>query len=314
MFIKLFTQILDSSIADNRQLRHLFTDLLLCADPKGMIMMTPSAIARRIGATVEEVQWGLEELQKPDPMSKTPDLDGSRIEALEGLGCGWRIVNYEAYRAMRDADQMREATKARVKRYREKKMGNVTHVTLGTPDVTHGNASQKKSQSQKEKKNQYNTIAGEPAPLISSKPKPETDPRHKPFIDSWAKGYQFHFGQKYAFNPVDAKQLKAFLGCNPELTESEWLAAAKVGWTLDPQFDKFLADQSKTLKGFVAQFAVLMSKCEVSPAPTQGQKDDDDDDYYARFLRNDAKLEAEIREAEGQPPTPEEIAELEDVL
>jgi hypothetical protein len=151
-------------------------------------------------------------------------------------------------------------------------------------------------------------------PKKEAKPKPETDPRHKPFIDSWVRGYQFHFGQKYAFNPVDAKQLKAFLGCNPELTESEWLAAAKVGWTLDPQFDKFLADQSKTLKGFVAQFAVLMSKCEVSPAPTQGQKDDDDDDYYARFLRNDAKLEAEIREAEGQPPTAEEIAELEDVL
>jgi uncharacterized protein YdaU (DUF1376 family) len=40
----------------------------------------------------------------------------------------------------------------------------------------------------------------------------------------------------------------------------------------------------------------------------------DDDDHYARFLRNDAKLQAEIREAEGQPPTAEEIAELEDVL
>jgi hypothetical protein len=161
MFIKLFTQILDSSIADNRQLRHLFTDLLLCADPKGMIMMTPSAIARRIGATVEEVQWGLEELQKPDPMSKTPDLDGSRIEALEGLGYGWRIVNYEAYRAMRDADQMREATKARVKRYREKKMGNVTRVTDDVTHVTPGNASQKESQSQTQSQSQTSPLSAD---------------------------------------------------------------------------------------------------------------------------------------------------------
>jgi hypothetical protein len=40
----------------------------------------------------------------------------------------------------------------------------------------------------------------------------------------------------------------------------------------------------------------------------------EEDDLPARFYRNNAKLEAEIREAEGQPPTAEEIAELEDVL
>jgi hypothetical protein len=138
MYVKLFTQILDSSIADNRRLRHFFTDLLLCSDAKGFVIMTSGAIARRIGATVDEVEWGLAELEKPDPSSKTPDYDGRRIERLEGVGYGWRIVNYEAYRALKDADQLRESTKERVRRYRQKKKGcnvTVTHVTLGNANT-----------------------------------------------------------------------------------------------------------------------------------------------------------------------------------
>ena len=130
MFIKLFTQILDSSIADNRRLRHFFTDLMLCADAKGYVVMTKSAIARRIGCSFDEVDWGIQELMKPDPLSKTAEGNGARIEELEGQGYGWRVINYEAYRAMRDADQLREATKARVRRHRENKK-DVTHVTLG---------------------------------------------------------------------------------------------------------------------------------------------------------------------------------------
>jgi len=123
MFVKLFSQILDSSIADNRKLRHFFTDLLLCADASGNVMMTDTAIARRIGATVDEVEWGLKELSSPDPRSKTPDYEGRRIERLEGHGYGWKILNYEMYRAMRDAEQLREATRIRVQRHRAKKAG-----------------------------------------------------------------------------------------------------------------------------------------------------------------------------------------------
>lgn len=126
MFVKLFTQILDSSIADDRRLRHFFTDLLLCADGDGNIVMTDSAIARRIGASQEEVQWGLAELQKPDPMSKTPDCEGRRIERIGDTGYGWHIINFEAYRALRDSDQMRAVTRARVQRFRDKQKSNVT--------------------------------------------------------------------------------------------------------------------------------------------------------------------------------------------
>lgn len=120
MYVKLFSQILHSSIADNRRLRHFFTDMLLCADVKGYVMMTPAALARAIGCGVDEVEWGLAALMTPDPQSKTPDHQGRRIEAVDGSGYGWRILNYEAYRAMKDGDQMREATRIRVQRHRAK--------------------------------------------------------------------------------------------------------------------------------------------------------------------------------------------------
>jgi len=124
MFVKLFAQILDSSIADNRKLRHFFTDLLLCADASGNVMMTDSAISRRIGADMQEVEWGLKELSSPDPRSKTPDHEGRRIERIEDHGYGWRILNYELYRSLRDAEQLREATRIRVQRCRDKKKGS----------------------------------------------------------------------------------------------------------------------------------------------------------------------------------------------
>ncbi len=125
MFVKLFSRILDSSIADDRALRHFFTDMLLCSDAKGFVMMTPQAIARRIGATAEEVLDGIAKLEAPDSMSKTPDHEGRRIERVEGSGYGWRILNYELYRSIRDEDQMRQATCERVRKCRDRKRNGV---------------------------------------------------------------------------------------------------------------------------------------------------------------------------------------------
>jgi hypothetical protein len=136
MYVKLFQQILDSSIAEDRRLRHFFTDLLLCADSKGLVMKTEEAIARATRASLEEVRWGLAELEKPDPRSKSPEMGGRRIIRVEGCGYGWQIVNYEFYRGLRDAEQLRESTRERVRRCRaNKKAGNVTETKGNTSNA-----------------------------------------------------------------------------------------------------------------------------------------------------------------------------------
>jgi hypothetical protein len=121
MYVKLYNRILDSSLALNRPLRHFFTDLLLCADVDGMVVMTKEAISKRTGADMEEVEWGLKALQEPDAQSLTPDSDGRRIVPLEGHGYGWKIVNFEEYRDVRSAAELRSKAKERARRYRERK-------------------------------------------------------------------------------------------------------------------------------------------------------------------------------------------------
>lgn len=121
MYVRLYTKILDSSIASSRKLRHFFTDLLLCADPDGNILMTKAAIAKRIDASLEEVEWGLNVLLNPDPETHTTENQGRRIVALDGCGYGWKILNYEIYRDFKTAKELRDSTAERVRNYRERK-------------------------------------------------------------------------------------------------------------------------------------------------------------------------------------------------
>lgn len=138
MYVKLFNRILDSSIADNRRLRHFFIDLLLCADQEGNVLMTKQSISNRIRSSLEEVEWGLGELMRPDPDSFTSEHGGRRVIALEGLGYGWKIVNYEAYRDLKTARELRENTAERVRKHRAGKRirngkpqsGEMTHENL----------------------------------------------------------------------------------------------------------------------------------------------------------------------------------------
>lgn len=123
MYVKIFNSILDSSLAEDRRLRHFFIDLLLCSDADGNVMMTKQAICRRIGVEMSEVEWGLEELQKPDPESLSKEHDGRRIIPLEGHGYGWKIVNYEHYRDIKSDEQRRRDTAERVRRWRAKQRG-----------------------------------------------------------------------------------------------------------------------------------------------------------------------------------------------
>lgn len=135
MYVKIFSQILDSSIALDRRLRHFFTDLLLLANSDGMVTMTEEAIALRTRATLDEVHWGIAELMKPDPKSQNPENEGRRLAPLEGMGYGWQILNYPFYRKLKTAEDLRAATRERVARWRanHRPTGNAVKrsVTLG---------------------------------------------------------------------------------------------------------------------------------------------------------------------------------------
>lgn len=108
MYAKVFTQIFDSSIAVNYEVRHFFEDMLKLADIEGVVDVTPEAISRRINLPLEKVKYGLEELMKPDPESRSHLHEGRRLIPLDSHRTwGWIIVNYQHYRAIKDEEARR---------------------------------------------------------------------------------------------------------------------------------------------------------------------------------------------------------------
>lgn len=122
MFVKIFSQILDSSIANNYELRHFFEDMLKLADSSGAVDMTEEAISRRINLPLEKVKNFTVELAAPDAQTRTPTHDGRRIIRLDpGRAWGWLIVNYEHYRNIRNEEERRAYNRDAQRKSRDKK-------------------------------------------------------------------------------------------------------------------------------------------------------------------------------------------------
>lgn len=134
MFAKIFTQIFDSSIAENYLTRHVFMDLLVLADSEGCVDMTQEAISRRTNVPLDIVRNAVKELCSPDHQSRTAGDEGRRLLSIDvNRPWGWRIVNYAAYRAIRDE----EARRAYHREYRraERAQKKVKRkVKAGVPD------------------------------------------------------------------------------------------------------------------------------------------------------------------------------------
>lgn len=121
MYAKIYSQIFDSSIAEDYEVRHVFEDLLKLCDPEGVVDMTITAISRRTNVPLEKVERGIAELMKPDPESRTPEHEGRRLLPLdERRNWGWVIVNYKDYRDLQDHDALRAYNRAAKQRQRDK--------------------------------------------------------------------------------------------------------------------------------------------------------------------------------------------------
>jgi len=109
VYAKVYSQIFDSSLAEDYATRHVFMDLLVLADPTGLVDMTAEAIARRTNGPLEVVVAALKKLEQPDKRSRSKNQGGRRIVRLDkNRDWGWQIVNFAAYRNMKDEDEKRE--------------------------------------------------------------------------------------------------------------------------------------------------------------------------------------------------------------
>ena len=121
LYARVFTQILDSSIAEDFEARHVFEDFLkVCTigEHGGIVDITRSALARKFNMPLENLNRAIEKLEAPDPSSRNAEFEGRRIVRLDDhRDWGWRIVNWAEYDKLRT----RADTAARVARHTARK-------------------------------------------------------------------------------------------------------------------------------------------------------------------------------------------------
>lgn len=120
MYVKVFDRLLRSSImAEDIATRWVWVAMLTLANRDGIVYGTRSALARAVNVTIEQFNASLARLLAPDPDSSSDAEEGRRI--VEVAPNTWWIVNYSAYREMRDNDAERAATRERVRLHRQRK-------------------------------------------------------------------------------------------------------------------------------------------------------------------------------------------------
>lgn len=132
LYARVFVQILDSSLAENWQARHVFEDMLKLASD-GVVDMTRQAIARRTNVPLEVINEAIAVLEAPDPASRDQQDDGRRLVRIdEHRDWGWMIVNWSKYEAIRSSGDEKVKTRERVRRFRERKRNDAPPHTPST--------------------------------------------------------------------------------------------------------------------------------------------------------------------------------------
>jgi hypothetical protein len=151
MFVKMFRSLLEGTLHSDPETRHVWMDLLLLADRHGEIDMTVSAISGVTGVEASRIEAAIVKLTAPDPASRSMTEDGRRLVPLvEGRGWGWRVVNYEVYRAIRDPESRREQVREATSRWRERQQ-LVIGGDQGDHDVSRGDPMQRQRQRQRQR-------------------------------------------------------------------------------------------------------------------------------------------------------------------
>lgn len=79
--------------------------MLAMADRKGRVFASVPGLANRARVPLEDAQIAIDTFMSPDKYSRTPEHEGRRIETIDG---GWRLLNHEKYRSIRDEETTKE--------------------------------------------------------------------------------------------------------------------------------------------------------------------------------------------------------------
>lgn len=141
-YSKLHSSIVNSSLWTERDsVRILFITLLAMCDRDGIVYGSKAGLSRI--AHIKQTDEAWTSLLSPDPDScdrmRAPEHEGRRIEEVPG---GFRLLNFEYYRGLRNEDDRREQNRVAQARFKAKKNGkpDSAKVSQGKPRKAHTEA------------------------------------------------------------------------------------------------------------------------------------------------------------------------------
>ena len=136
MYGKIFASMYDGSIYGKWKAIVTFQQMIALADKDGVVDMTSQALSARTSIPLEIINEGIEILESPDSVSRTPDEDGRRIILLDdNRPWGWCITNYQKYREIRTAEERREYHRQYYHNNRKGKVSTVSTKTQQTQPI-----------------------------------------------------------------------------------------------------------------------------------------------------------------------------------
>lgn len=130
-FTKLFSSITESTIwSEPDHIRLTWITMLAMADRKGRVWAAIPGLANRARVTIPQVEEAILRFMSPDTYSRTPENEGKRIEVIEG---GWRLLNYEKYREIKDDESVLESKRKYINGRRQAEK-TATHALGKKPD------------------------------------------------------------------------------------------------------------------------------------------------------------------------------------
>ncbi len=135
-FTKLFSSITESTIwCEPERTRLVWITMLAMADRHGRVWASVPGLASRARVPVEDCRTALDTFLAPDRDSRTKTNEGRRIAEIDG---GWRLINHEKYRAIRDEESIREAKRKYMANRRAKEKQAIRIVTDNVEIVERG--------------------------------------------------------------------------------------------------------------------------------------------------------------------------------
>jgi len=116
-FTKLFSSITESTIwCEDSDVRIVWITMLAMSDRHGRVWSSVPGLANRSQVSLAKAIESIDKFLSPDEYSRTSDNEGRRIEPIDG---GWRLLNHEKYREIRDEEERKVYKRDWIRKKRE---------------------------------------------------------------------------------------------------------------------------------------------------------------------------------------------------